>query len=396
VVQTYESSEFFEYADSNAELFNGAGKLTDGVVEISGDRETVYPQFQVIVKADEVGWSIPSADPEVTDIRYPDTFEEGGIGEVEVDVANNGDGALDGSAYINSCSSEFTSLGTSRGINVDAGQTETVSLDVSFATGSYNSSTVTGSCEVHIKDLRSGEVITNSIEIEGEQAPECTAGRETRSITTEGEPIVNPETGEKTGEAVGNRMGIYVCGGESLQRSLVQECAEGESISSENSELTCTDHTEDPPEPIIEPGNGFFDRLFNSIGVKSPGERAEKEGFFAGVFQTIRLGLSLGVGLIAAVVSGSLWYYVTRWVDGERRIKGRFNPLELRGVSRVKRGSLVLGLIAGLIGFVGGLALSAYVMLQIPLLAQIIALAVVAAVAYYWRTTVAPFLELLN
>jgi len=385
VVQTYESSEFFEYADSNADLFNGAGKLTDGVVEISGDRETVYPQFQVIVKADEVGWSIPSADPVVEDIQYPDTFEEGGIGEVEVDVRNAGDGALDGSAYINDCSSEFTSLGTSRGVNVEPGETETVSLDVSFATGSYNSSTVSGSCDVYVKDLRSGEVITNSIEVTGEQAPECTAGRQSRSITTEGEPIINPETGDKTGEAVGGRMGIYVCGGESLQRDLVNECGQDESITSTDGELTCADHTDDDDDDDDDDndGSGFLEGLFDSLGVEDPRDKAEEKGFIAGILQTVHLGLSLGFGLILGLITGSISYYISRWIDGERQTQGGFNPFKSKGVSRVKRGRLLVGLIAGLAGVIVGIGLGVYIGLMIPLGAQVIAVVIAAAAVYY-------------
>jgi hypothetical protein len=388
VVQIYEQSEFFEYAGSNAELFNGAGKLSDGVVEISGDRETVYPQFQVIVKAEEVGWTIPSADPVVEDVRYPDTFEEGSIGQVDIDVRNEGDGALDGSAYINSCSDEFTSLGSSRGVNVDAGETETVSVDVSFATGSYNSSTVSGSCDVHVKDLRSEEVITDTIELEGEQAPECTSGRETRSITAEGEPIINSETGEKTGEAVGGRMGIYICGEESLQRDLVVECAEGESISSENGELTCADHTEEDDSDGGDNddnngGSGFLDGLFNSLGVDDPRDVADEQGWLAGVLQTIHLGLALGFGLVLSLITGTVSYYISKWIDGERQTKGGFNPFSSKGVSRVKRGRLLAGLFAGLIGFVAGLGLGVYVALQIPLGAQLIALVIIAVVLYY-------------
>lgn len=370
VVQTYKQSEFFEYADSNAELFNGAGKLTDGVVEISGDRETAYPRFQVIVKAEEVGWTIPSADPVVEDVRYPDTFEEGSIGQVDIDVRNEGDGALDGSAYINSCTDEFTSLGTSRGVTVEPGETETVSVDVSFATGSYNSSTVSGSCDVHVKDLRSEEVITNTIELEGEQAPECTAERETRSITTEGEPIINPETGEETGEAVGGRMGIYICGGESLQRNLVVECAEGESISSENGELTCTDHTEEDDDGDNDDnngGSGFLDSLFNSLGVDDPRDVASEQGFFSGILQTTHLGLALGVALVTGVVS----YTAARWIDGERRSSGGFNPFASRG-GRVEQGNIAIGVIAGLIGGLLGLGLG----LGIPLGVQVIAIIV--------------------
>jgi hypothetical protein len=393
VVQTYEQSEFFEYAGSNAELFNGAGKLTDGVVEISGDRKTVYPQFQVIVKAEEVGWTIPSADPVVEDVRYPDTFEEGGIGQVDIDVRNEGDGALDGSAYINSCSDEFTSLGTSRGVTVEPGETETVSVDVSFATGSYNSSTVSGSCEVHVKDLRSEEVITNAIELEGEQAPECTAGRESRSITTEGEPIINSETGEKTGEAVGGRMGIYVCGGESLQRDLVVECAEGESISSENGELTCTDHTDedDSDDDDNNGGSGFLDSLFNSLGVDDPRDVADEQGWLAGVLQTIHLGLALGFGLVLGLLTGTVSYYISKWIDGERQTKGGFNPFSSKGVSRVKRGRLIVGLFVGLAGVVAGIAAGVVIGLWIPLGVQVIAL-VIAAVALYYLSKFAVLL----
>lgn len=370
VVQTYEQSEFFEYADSNAELFNGAGKLTDGVVEISGDRETVYPQFQVIVKAEEVGWTIPSADPVVEDVRYPDTFEEGSIGQVDIDVRNEGDGALDGSAYINSCTDEFTSLGTSRGVNVDAGETETVSVDVSFATGSYNSSTVSGSCDVHVKDLRSEEVITNTIELEGEQAPECTAGRETRSITTEGEPIINPDTGEETGEAVGGRMGIYICGEESLQRDLVMECAEGESISSENGELTCADHTEEDDDGGNDDngGSGFLDGLFNSLGVDNPLDVFSEDGWFAGILQTIHLGLAVGVALVTGFIS----YTVARWIDGVRQSSGGFNLFSSGEGSLVEQGNMAVGVIAGLIGGLLGLGLG----LGIPLGVQVIAIIV--------------------
>lgn len=382
-VSTYHGSEFFDYADSNEELFTDEEELTDGVVELDGDREAAYPQFQVIVKADEVGWSIPSADPFVEEIEAPDQIDEGSVEQVTVHVGNHGDGAFDGNAYIDQCTGEFTSLGISHGVNVDPGETESVDIDVSFASGSYDSQVIEGSCEVHLQDLREDETITEQVELEGVQADECTQGSRSEGITSEGQDIVDETSEEVVGTAEGQRTGIYYCI-DGFEQVLVEECSSDETVSSRDGELTCTERTGTGDGNGNGDSDSFLEDLFGDREFTNPFENLFDR--LGGALQIIHTALAATLGLIVA----GFGYRTARWIDGERSINGRFKPFARRKVSRVQRGRMSIGAVAAIVSFIPGFSLGLWIPFGVYL-AVILLLAVIGILTWYFKTTI-PFL----
>ncbi|MFU1780287.1 hypothetical protein ACM16X_02775 [Haloarcula japonica] len=87
----------------------------------------------------------------------------------------------------------------------------------------------------------------------------------------------------------------------------------------------------------------------------------------------------LMMGTAVALFTGNLGYRGARWIDGEYQIRGDFDPLKSRSVSRVKRGRVAVGGVAGVLLFLAGF----YVILLVPIWAQIAVIAGYVLFKYY-------------
>lgn len=134
---------------------------------------------------------------------------------------------------------------------------------------------------------------------------------------------------------------------------------------------------EDPPtgeeicgDGIDNDGDGQVDENCGDPGcvVFTVGDLEIEDPFCAdGPLEMLSKMFHLVAGTAVAFFTGSLGYRAGRWVDGEYQIKGGFDPLKSRSVSRAKRGRFVIGLIAGAVSFLFGF----YVILLVPIWAQL-------------------------
>ena len=350
VISEYDQSEFFDHESDIS-----GSRLGDAEVKVTGNRYANYPRFMVYVKADEVGYFIPEATPEITSVSAPQ-LEEGDSGYIDVSVKNTGSGEGDFSARITSCSDGFTYVDTNRELSVSPGETGSVSLGVSFNSGSYDSQYIEGSCDVEVQNLRdNSEIDSSSVSLTGEQSNECDPGSQSTEINENG----NYE--------------IYECGSDGLERSLVTTCGDGERATQKSDgsyECVTPAEEKDGDDSPSDPGNSSPNTGSGGSGesclidTEVPGLTGSQE-FQALCFQDSLLNkFSFIVVLAGGVVGAGSGYMLGSFVDGERNIQGRNRYARRRSVSRVqrsKRSSLSREEVAGgLIGFLVGAGIGFY------------------------------------
>jgi len=321
--------------------------FTSGAFTYDTEDLLVYPTFTVYVDAGEDGYievSKPTGEPTIVSSSGSE-IEELGTGEVSATVRNVGDGQGSFSARLTSCSDGFTFSDDQRTKTVFPGNSVSYSFDVSFQSTSSDRQEISGSCTVQVKGVEESD--STSVSITGIQASECTAGEQSISVNENG------------------LYEIYECKQNEQGKFLVKTCNEGEkAVAQGDNTFACEEDT----------GGGSGGGGDGGDGFSFPWPFDGSDGSGPGLLGQLHLGLSMIAGILVSVAG----YRSGRYVDGERDIKGSFQPFKRRSVDRVKRGRFVAGAIGALVGFIVG----TLVALAIPLFVQVIVIAGVGYLLY--------------
>lgn len=330
---------------------SGSG-FTSGEFIYDTEDLLVYPTFTVYVDAGENGYievSKPTGEPEIVSTSGSE-IEELGTGEVSATVRNVGDGQGSFSARLTSYSDGFTFSDDQRTKTVYPGQTVSYSFDVSFQSTSSEQRQIDGSCTVQVKGVEESD--STSVQVTGIQASECTAGEQSISVNENG------------------LYEIYECKQNEQGKFLVKTCSEGEkAVAVGDNKFECQEDPDPPCEdPPCDPDPPtWWEKLIDFITPDTGG----------GLLGQLHLGLSMIAGILVSIAG----YRSGSYVDGERDIKGSFQPFKRRSIDRIKRGRFVAGAVGALVGFVAGTLIA----LAIPLFVQIIVIAGVGYLLYRFR-----------
>jgi hypothetical protein len=310
----------------------------------------VYPTFTVYVDAGENGYieiSKPTGEPKIVSTTST-TIPENGTGSISATVENVGEGEGSFSGRLTGCSDGFVFSDTQTTEDqVFPGTTVSYSFDVSFQSTSSEQRDIDGTCTVQVQDTGSGVSDSTSISVTGRQVSNCgelEAGDEKRSQGADG------------------KWDIYVCKDNEQGFRHRKECAEGKKpIAQGDDTFAC----EEEPDPPCE-------------GSNCPPPPCKDGDCLPPWISNFLSQLHLGFSILAGILLGVVGYKGGRWIDGESRVKGGFEPFKSRSISRVKKGRFLVGAVGAVAGFV----LGTLVALQVPLGVQVIVVLGVGALLW--------------
>jgi len=328
--------------------------LNSGAFSFDTEDLLVYPLFTIYVDAGEDGYievSKPTGDPEIISTTSTE-IPENGTGTISTEVKNVGDGQGSFSARLTSCSDGFIFSDTQKIKTAYPGNTVSYSLGVSFNSVNMEQREITGSCTLEVQDTTTGVSDSTRISLTGVQISGCgnlNAGDQ--------KPFYNSEGLWEIRECKQNEQGFKV----------VATCDEGE-------------------KAVAQGGNTFACEKTGGSGGggTGPGSGGNPFGFLSGFFGGSGSGgllaqIHLGLSLLAGILSAAVGYKGSRWVDGEYRVQGSFEPFKSRSIDRVSRGRFIVGAVGGVLGFMVG----TLVALQVALVVQLVVIAGIAVLLYY-------------
>lgn len=153
--------------------FSGTIPKSQDAFTIESTATTLNPNLLFRVDADWIGIVIPEGKPEVISAKQvPDKFVSGEPSRIDVQVKNVGSHGDSFTIALDSCSG-FEQTFSSEAEFIEAGQTETISID--FSSDSSNED-ATNTCKGTVKALNSGETDTFSFIASKEKANSCNPG----------------------------------------------------------------------------------------------------------------------------------------------------------------------------------------------------------------------------
>lgn len=232
-VEKYDNSEFY----SDDLKFTGDSP-SDGSVKLDAGRSSSYPQFRVIVKADEVGYEIPEATPSIVSAQtVNDRIREGQRGTIEFSVRNVGNGQGSFSATMQ-CGGNFEAIDARDNMNgVGAGESRQGSLQYTYTSGSSSEPQDSSVCSLEVQNVQDADdEVDTDVTVKGEQEPE---GIPNRHVTN----VVDSDNDGKL------ETQILEYGSDGLTTSLVKTCDDDERakrLSAE--EFVCNEQIDPQPE----------------------------------------------------------------------------------------------------------------------------------------------------
>lgn len=232
-VEKYSDSEFY----SNNLKFKGSS-ISDGAIKLDAGRSGSYPQFRVILKADEVSYTIPDATPQiVSSSTVNDKIREGQRGTVEFSVKNVGNGRGSFTATMQ-CGSNFEAVDSRENFNgMSAGETRSGTLQYTFTSGSNQNPSASSVCEITVENVQDDqETVSTQVEVKGEQEKQCTPNRH----------ITNVVDSDNDGKL---ETQILKCGSDGLTKTKVKTCDDDERAKRISSDkFTCKKEVDPTPE----------------------------------------------------------------------------------------------------------------------------------------------------
>lgn len=373
-VRPHSSSELMP--DENKKVsdlgYSGDG-LSGGTLDLSMN-QIAFPSFQVYFDVCQYLPTDTSCDSLITvqkDVGIPqidglssEKFSELGSGTIDARISNVGSARGSFSARVQNCGSDFAVSDSSHRFLLGEGQSTTETFTISLISTSSEQKTISSSCEVQVKELNTGETVTDSVEVTGEQQNECEP--ESESIKVK----INDD---------GNTYDtVQRCSSDGLKTTQLLECGVDENAVREDGTWQCVQEGEPVNAWLIEdvdgekscvehtyqvgniPSDAFLEKSTCQDNIDDGETCLVNMDTPAGELKAVCVGedtvnmAELVVILVAGLAGASAGFGIGRYVNGERRIQGRFRPVKSRGVSRRKRGSRIsreamAGAVAGLI-----------------------------------------------
>ncbi len=341
--QRVSSGSFTDYQVEDSSYENGQ-------IRLNPSYDIAWPEFTFYVDgADYISVEKPVGEPRIVNVEG-DEFGEMQSGTVTAEVENTASYEGSFSARVSKCSDGFGYDSLQQTKSVDPGETVSFDFRVSFTSDSFDQKTVSGSCEIVVSDTGdSSNTDAAVVDVEATQSNECTPNEEfVRTVNS-------------------THSRILECSSDGLSTTEVDVCGDGEEAAFRNGSWTCVSDGTLPGGGDGSGGSGGGEDTDDCV-VFTVGDLEIEDPFCAdGPLEMLSKMFHLVAGTAVAFFTGSLGYRAGRWVDGEYQIKGGFDPLKSRSVSRAKRGRFVIGLIAGAVSFLFGF----YVILLVPIWAQL-------------------------
>lgn len=345
--EEHPDTEFTDATFSEQDRTPESDLIEAGQMEIHSD-ELAFAQFNLYVDVCEsqdisecdamINVEKPTGVPSIVDLST-NQFTELESGEIAATIKNigNSEGSFSTSA---TCGEDFSFTGVADRTNLEAGETETVTLPISASTTDKSSTTISGSCTVNVEETSTAQTVSQAISVSAEQQSECEEG--TQYSQTQSFTLDNGETVE--------RDVVVECVSSTGQTEEVKTCAEGEEAKRTGSGYECVlDGSTDDGLGGDGDEKSCFVSLFElgtGTEVGFPNPVCELGKVFGGLYGNITL--------LGSILSGALLF-------GMRNTVGKIMSLEptktLSVLGRSVPAQYLLGLVLFTIGFMIGLNL---------------------------------------
>lgn len=144
-------------------------------------------------------------------------FSELQPGEASVTYENVGETAGRFEARVAQCGGSFSWSGIAEVSRVDAGDTRTEYLPISFSTTDTSQSTFSNQCTLQVKELTTGETVSTTVNVEASQENDCTPDKKFRDwevVTEDGENL--------------KKYTVYKCNSTGTDATEVKTCDPGD------------------------------------------------------------------------------------------------------------------------------------------------------------------------
>jgi len=249
-------------------------RVDGGKIRLDLGRLITFPQFRLIIDADYLELDIQTGVPQIVSTSNI-KFNEGSAGSMNVRVKNIGSSKGGFNVRILDCSNGFSSNTPSQGITLEPNEERTLTFEI-IGSSTSTQGTLTGSCNVEMKESITQQIVKKSFSIEMNQIKECPP----------------PQF------ACGVENNIHVikeCNSQGTGLVTIEKCASDEICSLTSSGAECK------KEVGIE--KGFFANIFDGIKNFFKGIF----NFTGGIFSVLRNMVTIIAGLFALLFGADLF-----------------------------------------------------------------------------------------